>query len=363
MSKNPLTSPSSQHKQQAKQPPLNPGPENPILAAQQKRCSIASSAERSLKLENQLSVAQLSNASPSDSDHPAMRCLAERPGLFRRRGSIVATYRRRNGRTFGPYYRLTYREDGHQRSIYLGGPGELLDQVREKLRLLQQPLKQFRLFNSLERESRASLRIEKAKLAMLLRSHGLSMKGFEVRGWRLSPLRPAASHPGIPGLPLPAVSKQPLSNPPTPQSPPLVPQLLLQDSKTRRPRRQSVSTPPSTSLPATAKNRSYAGHFATRGGFPSFDRQRRRNPYPYIRQALPANRSVATEVQHAKGRCRAPPNEGQVANEPFRCQYGSKLGAYGRQKRPVRPCFAMESGSLTVSESINVVPLQIPPHE
>jgi hypothetical protein len=36
--------------------------------------------------------------------HPALRLLATRPDIFIRQGYIAATYRRRNGKTYGPYY-------------------------------------------------------------------------------------------------------------------------------------------------------------------------------------------------------------------------------------------------------------------
>jgi hypothetical protein len=43
--------------------------------------------------------------------------LAARPEVFARQGSVVASWRRRGTRTYGPYYRLIYREGGRQRSI------------------------------------------------------------------------------------------------------------------------------------------------------------------------------------------------------------------------------------------------------
>ena len=40
--------------------------------------------------------------------------------LFAAQGSVVATWRNRGSKRFGPYYRLAYRRHGRQRSIYLG---------------------------------------------------------------------------------------------------------------------------------------------------------------------------------------------------------------------------------------------------
>jgi hypothetical protein len=122
-------------------------------------------------------------------DHPALTLIAARPELFCRQGNIAATYRRRNGKTFGPYYRLSYREDGRQRSIYLGRSGPLVEQVRRTLAAHQQPITQHRLCERLMGQVRASLRVEKLRVRALLCPFGLRLKGFEVRGWRFSPLR------------------------------------------------------------------------------------------------------------------------------------------------------------------------------
>jgi hypothetical protein len=122
-------------------------------------------------------------------DHPALTLIAARPELFCRQGNVAATYRRRNGKTFGPYYRLSYREDGQQRSIYLGRSGPLVEQVRQTLAAYQQPITQHRLCERLMGQVRASLRVEKLRVRALLCPFGLRLKGFEVRGWRFSPLR------------------------------------------------------------------------------------------------------------------------------------------------------------------------------
>ena len=101
----------------------------------------------------------------------------------------VATWRRRGTRTCGPYYRLTYRDGGRQHSLYLGRAGTLLNQVRRSLETLQQPLRQNRTINRLRRQVCAALRVHKVRVGTLLRPFGLWLKGFEVRGWRTSPLR------------------------------------------------------------------------------------------------------------------------------------------------------------------------------
>lgn len=120
--------------------------------------------------------------------HAAIRLIGARPDLFARQGAVVAAWRRRNGKTFGPYYRLTYRQDARQRSIYLGRAGPLVVEVRRRLAALQRPLRQQRLHARLRRRIRSALRLQKRRCAALLRPYGLRLKGFEVRGWRTSPL-------------------------------------------------------------------------------------------------------------------------------------------------------------------------------
>jgi hypothetical protein len=127
---------------------------------------------------------------PADQlDHPAIRLLALRPELFTRQGHIAASWRRRNEKTFGPYYRLAYREGGRQHSIYLGRAGELVDCVRRQIEAHQRSLLAQRAIRSLDRQIRASLRLDKLNLNALLRPYGLRLKGLEIRGWRYSPLR------------------------------------------------------------------------------------------------------------------------------------------------------------------------------
>jgi hypothetical protein len=135
----------------------------------------------SLKLENREVDDQL--------DHPALRLIAARPDVFCRQGNVAATYRRRNGKTFGPYYRLSYREDGRLCSIYLGRAGKLVERVRHALDVQHQPVTQYRLYERLAKQIRASMRIEKIRVRSLLCPFGMRLKGSEVRGWRFSPLR------------------------------------------------------------------------------------------------------------------------------------------------------------------------------
>ncbi len=109
----------------------------------------------------------------------------------------MPTWRRRGARTYGPYFRLAYRDCGRQASIYLGRedkPNNLVHEVRRKLALLQSPFRRCRALDRLRRRVSAALRVQKARLNAQLRPFGLRLQGFEVRGWRTSPLRRRLAH-------------------------------------------------------------------------------------------------------------------------------------------------------------------------
>ena len=103
------------------------------------------------------------------------------PRLFATQGSVVATWRTRAGKRFGPYFRLAYRRDGRQRSIYLG-PRTVADRLRQFLAQLQRPHRRRQLLKRLQTQVRASLKIAKAHLAQQLTALNITLKGFEFRG-------------------------------------------------------------------------------------------------------------------------------------------------------------------------------------
>ncbi len=107
-------------------------------------------------------------------------------GVFSRQGAIVATWREHQGRKLGPYYRLAWREEGRQRSRYLGCSTWVVEKVRELLARVQQELRQGRQLRRLERTARAAMRWSKGLLRKELGRLGLWLKGFEVRGGRLA---------------------------------------------------------------------------------------------------------------------------------------------------------------------------------
>ena len=106
--------------------------------------------------------------------------------VFGRQGAIVATWCEHQGRKLGPYYRLAWREEGRQRSRYLGCSTWVVERVRELLARVQQELRQSRQLRRLERTARAAIRWSKGLLRKELGRLGLWLKGFEVRGGRLA---------------------------------------------------------------------------------------------------------------------------------------------------------------------------------
>jgi hypothetical protein len=110
--------------------------------------------------------------------------IADEPGRFCRQGAVVATWRTYRGRKLGPYYRLAFRRDGRQCSVYLGRCRELAERVRAAIDKLRVPLHHVRQIARMRAAVKASLRREKLRLDGQLRKLGLYLKGFETRGWR-----------------------------------------------------------------------------------------------------------------------------------------------------------------------------------
>ena len=87
-------------------------------------------------------------------DHAAIRLVSARRELFARQGSVVASYRYRTGRRFGPYYRLAYRDGGRQGSVYLGRAAAVVARVRHMLHDLQHLLRLRRMYARVDRQGR-----------------------------------------------------------------------------------------------------------------------------------------------------------------------------------------------------------------
>ena len=103
-----------------------------------------------------------------------------------RQGSVVATYRTRPEWRLGPYYRLTCRAaNGRQRSLYLGPDGPFVAAVRQRLQALQQARRERLQWARIRRAVRQGRRASQRAFAAELAAHGLTLRGTEIRGWRL----------------------------------------------------------------------------------------------------------------------------------------------------------------------------------
>ena len=104
--------------------------------------------------------------------------------LFARVGSVVATYRTRGTARFGPYYRLIYRQDRRQRSLYIGRSEQLAAQVRELLHKLQEPRQLHIAIKRGKRLRKANLLRIKRQWQQAARAYGFRPHGWGVRGLR-----------------------------------------------------------------------------------------------------------------------------------------------------------------------------------
>ena len=103
---------------------------------------------------------------------------------FAKNGSVVASYRTRGTKRYGPYYRVAYRAAGRQCSVYLGRCKRLAARVRKILAHLQQPRDYRRLCRRANREQKANIRTVIRWWQQTIRSYGFDLRGCEIRGWR-----------------------------------------------------------------------------------------------------------------------------------------------------------------------------------
>jgi hypothetical protein len=107
-----------------------------------------------------------------------------RPFLVKQ-GSVVTSWRRRDAKKAGPYFRLTCRDaDEIQHSIYIGRDGNLVTEVRDILFALQQRRQQARELGRAGPVLRRALRASRRELDEELAVVGLSRRGAEIRGWK-----------------------------------------------------------------------------------------------------------------------------------------------------------------------------------
>lgn len=112
------------------------------------------------------------------------RLIASRPALFARQGVVIGTWRRVGSQRLGPYYALRYRDGGRQQSLYLGASPDLAEKVARLLEHAQQPHRQQRALERSRAAVKASLQRHKGIWRGQLARSGLTLKGFEIRGWK-----------------------------------------------------------------------------------------------------------------------------------------------------------------------------------
>ena len=114
----------------------------------------------------------------------AIALIESRPEIFSAQGTVVETWRTYGGKKLGPYFRLSFRDEKRQRSVYLGKSAELAGRVRAVLASKQETIKQRRAYQRVRVQLVAELRRHKTAWEKDLHELGLHAKGFEVRGWR-----------------------------------------------------------------------------------------------------------------------------------------------------------------------------------
>jgi hypothetical protein len=113
--------------------------------------------------------------------------LAERPDLFARQASVVSTWRTVSDRPLGPYYSLRYRDGRRQRSVYLGTSNDFAEEVRGLIATAKRARREQLALRRMRSAVKASLRDHMRDVRCQLEQLGLTLKGFEVRGWRRVP--------------------------------------------------------------------------------------------------------------------------------------------------------------------------------
>ncbi len=116
--------------------------------------------------------------------HDPLQFINNNANIFAQCGSVVASYRTRGTKRYGPYFRVAYRVAGRQCSIYLGRCGRFADRARALLARLQHARDFRRKCRKAERDRRATLRRVIRRWQEMIRAYGLDLRGCEIRGWR-----------------------------------------------------------------------------------------------------------------------------------------------------------------------------------
>jgi hypothetical protein len=102
------------------------------------------------------------------------------PAFFSQQGFIAENYRTRNHRRFGPYYRLTFRHNDRQKSLYLGTSTAGAEEIRRLLADLQRTVQRRHNSRLLRIQIKRSLRRQKEILRKELAARGYYLKGFQI---------------------------------------------------------------------------------------------------------------------------------------------------------------------------------------
>jgi hypothetical protein len=112
------------------------------------------------------------------------RFLSAHGALLAAQGSVQESYRLYQGRKLGPFFRLSFRQAGKQRSLYIGGDRALAAAIEGQLQTLQAPRSNARQIERCLADCCQSLQAAKQELRRCLEAQGLHLQGNEIRGWR-----------------------------------------------------------------------------------------------------------------------------------------------------------------------------------
>ena len=112
------------------------------------------------------------------------RFLAEHGAWLAAQGSVQVSYRLYKGRKLGPFFRLSFRQAGQQRSMYIGRDRALAAAVETELKKLQGPRWCARQIDRCLADCRHNLKEARLEFRRRLETQGLRLQGGEIRGWR-----------------------------------------------------------------------------------------------------------------------------------------------------------------------------------
>lgn len=99
-------------------------------------------------------------------------------------GTVVSTWRTYKGQRLGPYFRLAYRANGRQKSIFIGCDADLADQVRGYVKRLQGPRDEKANLNRARQAAARQFKASLEEFDVALAAVDLRRRGSQVIGWR-----------------------------------------------------------------------------------------------------------------------------------------------------------------------------------